>query len=63
MSNVVTKDTKVEDVKEMKIWRLPPQSVSIASRDRYGAKSFTIEDLKSAIKNGLTLQDQPICPI
>lgn len=47
MSTAVVGDTKAEvvkevkEVKEVRVWGLPPRGVSVASRDGYGAKSFT----------------------
>lgn len=39
------------------------QGVSIASGVGYGVKSFTREELESAVRNGLALDPQPVRPM
>lgn len=56
MSTAVVGDTKAEEVKAVRVWGLSPRGVSIASGDGYGAKSFTTEELESAMRNGLALE-------
>lgn len=63
MSTATTGDTKAEEVKELRevrVWGLPLRGVSVASGDGFGAKSFTVEELDSAVRNGLATEDHPI---
>ena len=39
---------------------LPLRGVSVASGDGFGAKRFTVEELDSAVRNGLVAEDHPI---
>lgn len=55
MSTAVVGDNKADEVKGVRVWGLPPRGVSIASGDGYGAKSFTTEEIESAVRNGLAL--------
>lgn len=60
MSTATTGDTKAEEVKEVRVWGLPLRGVYVASGDGYGAKSFTAEELDSAVRNGLAAEDQTV---
>lgn len=60
MSTAFVGDNKAKKVKAVRVWRLPPRDVSIASGDGYGAKSFTAEELESAVRNGLVVEPQPV---
>ncbi len=63
MSTTIVEETKAEEVKEVRVWGLPPRGVSIPSGDEFGAKSFTKEELESAVRNGLALEAQPVRPV
>ena len=63
MSTATTGDTKAEEVKEVRVSGLPPRGVSVASGDGFGAKTFTTEELDSALRNGLAAEAQPVRPV
>lgn len=54
---------KLEEVKEVAVRGLPPEGLSMASGDGYGAKNFAIKELEATIRGGVALEPALVHPL